>query len=93
MILRKYNFFIILLLFLTIKIFSNPYIDDINKIIKNPITNGAIDANMGTELKRSYTNLLPFDLKDFSIFAELMGFVNYNNNLEDFINNALQFLQ
>ena len=83
--------FIIIVLFSSAYIFSNPYIDDINKIKEKPITYGSIDENMRTELYRSYQNLLPFELKEFSIFADLKGFVYYNKDLENFINNVLSF--
>ncbi len=87
----KILFLEISFIFLPIIIHSNPYIDDINKIIEKPLTDGNMDANMGTELQRDYKYLLPFELKDFSIFAELKGFVNYKKSIEDFINNALTF--
>lgn len=87
----KILFLVITFVFLTALIHSNPYIDDINKIIENPVTGGNIDANMGTELQRDYKYLLPFELKEFSIFAELKGFVYYKKNNEDFINSALTF--
>lgn len=71
--------------------FSNSYIDDINKVKSAPSTYGAIDAKAGTELHKEYENFLPFDLKDFSVFAELKGFVDFTKSIEDFINRAFGF--
>ena len=72
-------------------LFANPYINDLEKIKKSPLVDGFIDEELGTELQREYRNFLPFELKDFSIFAELKGFINYSGNTEDFINKALTF--
>ena len=91
MILQKNNLLIVFFIFTSFMLNSNPYIDDINKVKVNPITGGSIDENMGTELQRDYQNLLPFELSDFSIFAELKGFAAYNKDQETFINNVLSF--
>ena len=87
----KILFILIIFTFTKIFIYTNPYIDDINKIKKNPVTFGNIDENMGTEIQRDYQYLLPFKLKKFSIFAELKGYVDYNKSLENLLNNVLSF--
>lgn len=84
-------FYLILFLISAFFLFSNEYIDIIDSIINRPITDGYIDASLNTVLERNYKKLLPFQLNDFSIFAELKGFINYSGNIEDFINNALAF--
>ena len=85
------KYFLIIFSLLSLQIFANPYIKDLEKIKKSPITDGYIDEELGTELQREYSDNLPFKLNDFSIFAELKGFINYSGDIKDFINKALSF--